>query len=101
MATRKQPWTVYFHCSIILARSKKYGPRSQEFTKLAIIVLNQIVRPFTVKWHALSLQGGFDDPEHCKVFQQELRILQVKLMVYTRMLGHMAGVERDLTELED
>ncbi len=80
---------------------KKYGPGSQEFTKLSIIVLNQIVRPFTAKWHALSLQGAFDDPEHCKNFRQELRALQDKLLVYTRMLGDMAGVEEDLTKLEN
>lgn len=80
---------------------KKYGPRSQEFTKLAIIVLNQIVRPFTAKWHALSLQDAFDDSEQCKIFRQELLILQDKLLVYTRMLGDMAGVEKDLTELEN
>jgi hypothetical protein len=80
---------------------KKYGPNSQEFTKLAIIVLNQIVRPFTAKWHALSLQGAFDDPSQCQAFRQELKTLQDKLLVYTRMLGDMAGVEKDLTELED
>jgi len=80
---------------------KKYGLRSQEFTKLSIVVLNQIVRPFTARWHALSLQGAFDDPEQCKNFRQELRALQDKLLVYTRMLGEMAGVERDLTTLEN
>ncbi len=80
---------------------KKYGPGSQEFTKLAIIVLNQIVRPFTAKWHALSLQDAFDDPGKCRKFRQELSILQDRLLVYTRMLGDMAGVEKDLTTLED
>ena len=25
-----------------------------EFTKIAIVVLNQVVRPFTAKWHRLS-----------------------------------------------
>lgn len=31
-----------------------------EFTKIAIVVLNQVIRPFTAKWHRLSLQGTFD-----------------------------------------
>ena len=36
---------------------KKYGRGCFEFTKIAIIVLNKIIRPFTAKWHKLSLQG--------------------------------------------
>ena len=28
-----------------------------EFTKIAIIVLNQIIRPFTAKWHKISIKG--------------------------------------------
>jgi len=80
---------------------KKYGPRSQEFTKLSIIVLNQIVRPFTARWHALSLQAVFEDPQQCQNFRQELRALQDKLLVYTQMLGDMAGIEEDLTTLEN
>ena len=27
-----------------------------EFTKVAVVVLNQIVRPFTAKWHRRSLE---------------------------------------------
>ena len=30
-----------------------------EFTKIAIVVLNQRIRPFTAKWHKRSLAGGF------------------------------------------
>jgi len=71
-----------------------------EFTKIAVVVLNQVVRPFTAKWHRLSLQGAFDDPERCSEFRNELRILQMTLRKYTRMLADMAGVE-DLTILEE
>jgi len=32
-----------------------------QFRKIAIVVLNQVIRPFTVKWHRLSLAGAFND----------------------------------------
>ena len=70
-----------------------------EFTKIAIVVLNQVVRPFTAKWHRLSLQGAFNDADQCIVFRSELMALQVTLRKYTKMLANMAGVE-DLTSLE-
>lgn len=58
-----------------------------------------MVRPFTAKWHRLSLQGAFDDAARCAEFSTELEDLQNKLREYTRMLGDLAGVE-DLTDLE-
>ncbi|HZG82221.1 MAG TPA: hypothetical protein VEZ13_15760 [Brevibacillus sp.] len=78
---------------------KYYGRDCIEFTKLAIVVLNQIIRPFTAKWHKLSLEGAFSDLEQCKVFRKELESLQEKLIIYTKMLADMAGVE-DLSNLE-
>jgi len=71
----------------------------REFTKIAVVVLNQIVRPFTAKWHRLSIQGAFKTEESCKEFREELRALQVELRKYSKMLADMAGVE-DLTALE-
>ena len=79
---------------------KRNGRQCIEFTKVAIIVLNQIIRPFTAKWHKLSLTGAFDDPEQCKLFRGELALLQTELRKYTRLLADMAGVE-DLTGLEE
>ena len=70
-----------------------------EFTKIAIVVLNQIIRPFTAKWHKISLKEGFKDAKSCKNFHKELLQLQKQLRIYTKMLADMAGVE-DLTELE-
>ena len=70
-----------------------------EFTKIAIIVLNQIIRPFTAKWHRISIEKGFKDAKSCKNFRKELFQLQKQLCIYTKMLANMAGVE-DLTEIE-
>ena len=79
---------------------KSHGRECKEFTKIAIVVLNQIIRPFTAKWHKALLAGQFRNPETCKEFRSKLIVLQEKLRTYTRMLSDMAGVE-DLTGLEE
>lgn len=78
---------------------KKYKRDCIQFSKIAVIVINQIIRPFTSKWHKISIQG-FNE-ENSKEFRIELKELQVKLLNYTKMLGDLAGVEScdDLTEL--
>ncbi|HFU74776.1 MAG TPA: hypothetical protein ENK66_00875 [Arcobacter sp.] len=79
---------------------KDNGRDCIEFTKIAIIILNQKIRPFTAKWHKLSLEGAFEDKEQCKLFRQELKDLQHILSIYSAMLADMANVE-DLTKLEE
>lgn len=71
-----------------------------EFTKIAVIVLNQVIRPFTAKWHRLKIQKAFNEPVKCEEFRNELASLQESLRKYTKMLADMAGVE-DLTTLEN
>ena len=75
------------------------GRKAQGFTKIAVIVLNQIVRPFTAKWHKLSLEGAFDDPKWCREFRSELEELQAALRRYAALLADLAEVE-DITDLE-
>jgi hypothetical protein len=79
---------------------RRHGSGSGEFAKLAIPVLNQMIRPFTAKWHRGSLTGAFKDPERCRDFRAELAVLQPRLRDYTRALSDMALVE-DLTTLEE
>ncbi len=79
---------------------KQHGRNSLQFTKLAIVVLNQVIRPFTARWHKRSLDKAFDNPAHCDEFRRELAELQADLRRYTGMLGEMAGVEEDLILLE-
>jgi len=79
---------------------KSNGKDCIEFTKIAVIVLNQKIRPFTSKWHETLVNGGFDDKTTCEEFRNELKELQSILMIYTKMLADMAGVE-DLTGLEE
>ena len=81
---------------------KKYKRDCIEFSKIAIVILNQKIRPFTAKWHSISITEGFNDT-NSKEFRTDLKELQVILIVYTQMLGDMAGIEEvdDLTKLED
>jgi hypothetical protein len=78
---------------------KRHGSGSGEFAKLAIPVLNQVIRPFTAKWHRLGLVGAFKDPARCADFRDELTRLQRLLRSYAGALAAMADVE-DLTDLE-
>ena len=78
---------------------RRQGSGSGEFAKLAIPVLNQVIRPFTAKWHRNSLAGAFNDASQCQAFRSELGMLQIDLGNYTRALAAMAEVE-DLTALE-
>ena len=79
---------------------RRHGSGSGEFAKLAIPVLNQVIRPFTAKWHRSLLAGGLKNPEDCRRFRSELATLQLTLQKYTRALAAMAQVE-DLTSLEN
>jgi hypothetical protein len=79
---------------------KRHGRLCSEFTKIAIVILNQKIRPFTSKWHKCAVAGGFQQVAECNEFREELKDLQELLSTYTQMLGQMAGVENDLTGLE-
>ena len=78
---------------------RRQGRNSIRFSRIAIPVLNQVVRPFTAKRHRESLVGAFDDADKRAEFRQELAALQEELRNYNRMLAEIAGVE-DLTDLE-
>ena len=78
---------------------RRHGRKTIQFSKVAIPVLNQVVRPFTAKWHRESLSGAFEDAARRQEFRSELEALQVELRNYNRLLADIAGVE-DLTNLE-
>ena len=78
---------------------KKQGEGCIEFTRIAIVVLNQVIRPFTTKWHGISEKNGFDSEESRDEFRSDLDELQEKLRRYTKLLAYMARVE-DVTDME-
>ena len=75
------------------------GRDAIDFSKVAIPVLNQVVRPFTSKWHREAAEGAFKHSVRCAEFRKELAQLQRDLRNYNRMLAEIAEVE-DLTDLE-
>jgi hypothetical protein len=77
---------------------KRNGRECIQFSKIAVVVLNQIVRPFTAKWHRLALAGALNDEKGRSEFRKELAALQVVLCNYTRALADIAQVE-DLTAI--
>lgn len=79
---------------------KKHGAGAAAFAKIAIPVLNQVLRPFTARWHRLALSKAFDSQEQRLAFRRELGDLQMVLRRYTSALAALANVE-DLTSLED
>ena len=92
--------SVYSLFGITRGILRKYGKDSVGFAKIAIIVLNQVIRPFTARWHRLSQDGAFQDEEQCTCFRNELKALQSDLRRYMGMLSEIAGVE-DISAIND
>ena len=78
---------------------REHGRGAFHYTRVAIPVLNQVVRPFTAKWHKELLAGSLENEDKRMEFRKELEILQTDLRNYNHMLAEIAEVE-DLTDLE-
>ena len=90
------------HCLFGITRDilKIHGRDCVTFSKIAVVVLNQVIRPFTAKWHKEALLNAFENEKKCQEFREELTLLQIQLRNYTAALADIAGVE-DLTTLEE
>ncbi len=77
---------------------KMYGREGQTFSKLAVVILNQIIRPFTAKWHNISIQGFQNEAENME-FREDLKILQEEIKKYMVALAELANVE-DISEID-
>jgi hypothetical protein len=78
---------------------KRKGRDCIGFTKIAVIVLNQLVRPFTTKWHTKLAEQGQSGNNNRLEFRRELVELQEDLRQYAKTLAELAQVE-DLSKLE-
>lgn len=59
---------------------KQYGPRTQDFARVAIAVLNEVLRPFLSRWHP-KLDGPAGLPTaHREAFRADLREVQAQLV---------------------
>lgn len=90
--------SIYSLFSVTRGILKDNGRSCIQFSKIAIIILNQVIRPFTAKWHILSMQNAFNSPIQCQAFRSELNNLQNELRKYASMLSGIAQVE-DLTAM--
>jgi hypothetical protein len=77
---------------------KRNGRYCTNFTRIAVVILNQKVRPFTAKWHPIVIEGALGEAKKA-AFRADLRALQADLRNYTRLLADVANVE-DMTDLE-
>ena len=70
---------------------RRHGRDCGEFTKLGVVVLNQIVRPITAHWHKLALTGALRDGQQRQQFDAKLAILQEQRKKYVSRLANLAG----------
>ena len=68
---------------------KTYGRKGQSFSKFAVIILNQIIRPFTTKWHGVTIEGDNLTTQ----FRRDLSSLRIELLKFAKALAEMANVE--------
>ena len=78
---------------------KQKGRKAEVFSKIAVVILNQKIRPFTAKWHKRVLDNQLKKPEEKESFRKELEQIQDVLRRYAAMLAKVAGVE-DFQKLE-
>lgn len=76
---------------------KEKGREAINFAKIAVIVLNQVIRPFTSKWH--SRVEELKDQKSDEEFRQELAEVQVRVKQYARLLAEILEIE-DISDIE-
>lgn len=72
---------------------KVYGRKCPKFTGIAVIVLNQKIRPFAARWHKILKDGKLTADENKNAFREELKSLQLVLRYYASTLSEIAGVK--------
>ncbi|WP_320040472.1 hypothetical protein [uncultured Desulfobacter sp.] len=72
---------------------KEKGRKAEVFSKIAVVILNQKIRPFTATWHKRVLDNNLEKPEDKALFRNELIQIQNMLRGYAAMLAKVAGVE--------
>ena len=77
----------------------QHGRSCIQFSKIAIVILNQIIRPFTAKWHPCDKREFWKRSENRTVFRNELAALQKQLLHYAGLLSEIAEVE-NLVQVE-
>ncbi len=92
--------SVYSLFEITRELLKNKGRQCETFSKIAIVMLNQKIQPFTAKWHPRQLAGAFSSEKECKAFREDLKAIQAVLSSYAGLLSEIAEVE-DIQKLEE
>lgn len=66
---------------------KELGRKALEVARLAILILNKIIRPFTTKWYNKITK------DNCQKFREELEDLRSNLINYKKQLAKIADIE--------
>lgn len=73
---------------------KQYGPGAHNFARVAVAVLNQVLRPFLTRWHGRLDDKGQLPAAHRAAFRAELREVQKQLTGnYVHVLAALADVQ--------
>ncbi|RKT46638.1 hypothetical protein [Thiocapsa rosea] len=66
------------------------GPKCAHLATIAIRVLNTCIRPLTAKWHKKKIAGRLQNDDDRREFRHELQAVQVRLVVFCRLLASLA-----------
>lgn len=72
------------------ARAIMAKHRDAELAARISAMLNEVLRPFTARWHRLSVNGGFNSRDGGDAFRAELSCLQKNLEPFAREFHRMA-----------
>lgn len=72
------------------------GPKSVDLAYIAVPFLNQVVRPFTAKWHKRLEDGTLKSQQETKQeFRTDLAVIRKLVLGYTDLMGELAGIEAE------
>ncbi|PIE61087.1 MAG: hypothetical protein CSA29_05180 [Desulfobacterales bacterium] len=86
-------WSIVSIFKVTRKLLKQKGRKAEVFSKIAVVILNQKIRPFTARWHKRVSDNQLDTPEEKASFRKELEDIQAVLKGYASMLANVAGVE--------
>jgi len=66
------------------------NPGCEEFSDIAVRLLNKEIRPVTAKWHRLGSRGLLDSRDGADAFREDLAALQTNLATYLREFRRLA-----------
>ncbi|MEN9444364.1 MAG: hypothetical protein RIS47_1254 [Bacteroidota bacterium] len=71
---------------------KTSGRDCKEFSKIAIVILNLVLRPFLTKWHKGDDTKAHIENHHAE-FRNDLHEVQDNMRIYTSILAEMLELE--------